>query len=120
MGNPENPIMTRGIAYKVEGKYDEAMADFQHILAQDSNSIEGHYQLGLVYGFIGMFDESIEELLRAMSLEESRLDIRYDLAMTYSMLGMYDEAKQSFEEVLQRDPEHKKAKEQIAFFASMA
>jgi len=83
-----NPYLERGLAFKVEGRYEEAISEFQRLLAEDPNSSDGHYQLGLVYGFTGMFDESIEELqhggdpwLRPAS------KFAWNLALTYTMLG---------------------------------
>ncbi|HZO90750.1 MAG TPA: tetratricopeptide repeat protein [Chthonomonadaceae bacterium] len=109
--------LDRGISFKVEGRYDEAVAEFRHILEEDPNSSDAHHQLGLVYGFTGMFDESLEELRHAAMLAPARTDIRNDLALTYSMLGMYDEAREEFEEVLRRDPNNEKALKNLQFFA---
>lgn len=115
MGSHDNPHLERGIAFKIEGRYEEAITEFKLLLSEDPNSSDGHHQLGLVYGFIGLFDESLEELKHAVTLAPTRVDMRNDLALTYSMLGMYDEAKQEFEEVLRRDPSNKRALESIAF-----
>lgn len=120
MGSPANPYLERGIAFKVDGRYEEAIAEFCQLIAEDPNSCDGHYQLGLVYGFTGMFDESLEELQRAVMLAPARIDTRTDLALTYSMLGMYDEAMTEFKEVLSRDPENKRALDSLKFFSEPA
>ena len=112
-----NPLLERGVSFKSEGRYDEAIAELRQLLQEDPNSCDGHYQLGLVFGFTGMFDESIEELLQAVRLAPARNDIRNDLALTYTMLGMYDEAKMEFEEVLRRDPNNKRALESMDFLS---
>ncbi|HLK57965.1 MAG TPA: tetratricopeptide repeat protein [Chthonomonadaceae bacterium] len=112
-----NPLLERGISYKMEGRYEEAIAEFRQLLLEDPNSSDGHHQLGLVYGFTGMFDESIEELLHAVRLAPTRNEIRNDLALTYSMLSMIDEAKSEFEEVLRRDPNNKRALENMEFLS---
>jgi tetratricopeptide (TPR) repeat protein len=62
MGSHANPYLERGIAFKVDGRYEEAIAEFCQMIAEDPNSSDAHYQLGLVYGFTGLFDESMEEL----------------------------------------------------------
>ncbi|HZT44067.1 MAG TPA: tetratricopeptide repeat protein [Chthonomonadaceae bacterium] len=111
-----NNDLARGIALKLDGRYEDAINEFKKILTEDPNSIDGHYQLGLVYGFTGNFDESLEELRHAATLDPGRTDIRNDLALTYSMLGMYDEAKCEFEEVLRREPDNEKALKNIVFF----
>jgi tetratricopeptide (TPR) repeat protein len=115
----ENSILERGIAYKNEGQYDEAVAAFKEVLEKDPNSCDAHHQLGLVYGFTGLFDESLEELQKAVQLAAERVDIRLDLALTYSMLGMYDEATAEFQEVLRLDPNNKRATDSLKFIKEM-
>ncbi|HLJ55528.1 MAG TPA: tetratricopeptide repeat protein [Chthonomonadaceae bacterium] len=112
-----NPYLERAIAFKVDGRYDEASAELSHLLEEDPNSSDAHHQFGLVLGFIGDFDASLEHLQRAVTLAPSRIDIRNDLALTYSMLGMYDEAATEFKEVLARDPENKRALESLRFLS---
>ncbi len=116
MSSTVNANLERGIAFKIEGRYEEATAEFQKLLDETPDSCDGHHQLGLVYGFTGLFDESIEELKLASSLDGSRLDIRNDLALTYSMLGFFDEAKAEFQEVLRQDPTNSKALENMQYF----
>lgn len=120
MSSPINPFLERGIAFKVEGRYDEAVTELRQLLTDDPNSSDGHYQLGLVYGFTGLFDESIEELKRASTLAPIRVDIRIDLALTLTMLGEYDDARSQFEEVLRREPNNKRALDSLVFLSDPA
>lgn len=115
MGSQSNPYLERGIAFKIDGRYDEAATELKQLLEEDPNSSDGHHQIGLVYGFIGDFDVSLEHLQRAVVLAPTRIDVRTDLALTYSMLGMYDEAAAEFREVLEREPENKRALESLQF-----
>src|SRR5438067_1037541 len=102
-----NPYLERGIAFKIDGRYEEAVAELDQLLSEDPNSSDGHHQMGLVQGFVGDFDLSLEHLQRAVTLAPARIDIRTDLALTYSMLGMYEEAAVEFKEVLVREPGNK-------------
>lgn len=117
MGSQAIVYLERGIALKRDGHYEEATAELLQLISEDANNCDGHYQLGLVYGFTGMFDESLEELQRASVLAPNRTDIRIDLALTYSMLGYYDEAKVEFIDVLSREPENKRALENLKFLS---
>lgn len=95
--------LARGVACKIEGRYDEAASEIQAVLEQQSDNAEAHHQLGLVYGFIGLFDESIHHLEQGTHLDPENVLARNDLALTYTMLGRYEEAKAEFAGVLERD-----------------
>jgi tetratricopeptide (TPR) repeat protein len=95
--------LARGIACKIEGRYEEAAAEIKAVLAESPLYAEAHHQLGLVYGFVGLFDESIAELEQSVRLDPSLALARNDLALTYTMLGRYDEAKAEFALVLEKD-----------------
>jgi tetratricopeptide (TPR) repeat protein len=101
---------------KNQGRYDEAMAQFQAVLNCKPDHAPAHLGLGLVYCFIGMFDESLEELKRAVECDPAWVDARLNLAKTYAMLGMYDEARVEFNQVLALHPGHPEAKKQLSYF----
>ncbi len=60
MGLQEDRL-ERGIAYKIEGRYEEATTEFLAILAVDPDHAEAHHQMGLVLGFVGEFEKSVTE-----------------------------------------------------------
>jgi Tfp pilus assembly protein PilF len=109
--------LQRGVAFKVDGKYEAAERELKEVLGEDPDHPAAHRELGLVYCFTGMFDESIEELKHAVSLDPEDLKARNDLALTYTMLGMMDEARAEFETVLSVDPSNSDALRQMQFFA---
>lgn len=117
MANSANPYLERSIAFKNEGRYDEALAELRQLLLEDPNLCDAHHQLGLVLGFMGEFDESLEALKHAVLLAPARIEVRTDLALTYSMLGEYELATTEFQEVLTRDPENKRALDSLKFFS---
>jgi tetratricopeptide (TPR) repeat protein len=114
MGDVQSHI-ERGVAYKINGQYDEALAELRQAVQLAPNNAEAHHQLGLVLGFIGEFEQSLAELERAVQIDGRNVVIRNDLALTYAMLGMYEEAKAQFEEVLRQDPTNEVALKQIQF-----
>jgi tetratricopeptide (TPR) repeat protein len=101
---------------KNQGRYDEALTQFQAVLTCNPDHARAHLGLGLVYCFIGLFDESLEELKRAVECDPTWVDAHLNLAKTYAMLGMYDEAKVAFSQVLTLSPGHPEAKKQLAYF----
>lgn len=111
----ETSHLERGIACKLEGRYDEAESALKAALGEDSGSAEAHYHLGLVYGFTGEFELSLAELECAAQIEPQSVPILLDLAMTHAMLGMNDEAKAGFLAVLAIDPGNDKARSNLSY-----
>ncbi len=104
---------------KNQGQYDEAMAQFRALVAEQPSHARAHLGLGLVYCFVGMFDESVDEMKLAVECDPNSVDGHLNLAKTYAMLGMYDEAKLEFGRVLELQPGHAEAAKQLEYFASM-
>jgi tetratricopeptide (TPR) repeat protein len=110
--------LQRATAFKNEGQYELALAEFRSILEEDPSNIEARVGLGLVLCFTGEFDASLQELQRATQEGPECVLARLNLAKTYAMLGMYEEAKDEFHQVLRLSPGHKEATKQLAYFES--
>ena len=54
-------------------------------------------------------ESAIKSLDVAVSLDPDNVDIRYNLALAYEVAGKKDEAKLEYEKVLELDPNHKEA-----------
>lgn len=104
------------VELKNEGRYVEARAELEAVVASEPENADAHWQLGLVYGFMGLFDESLTELITAVRLDSTNLELHNDLGLTYCMLGMWNEAKAEFEYVLSADPENEVARKNISYF----
>lgn len=116
--NPEEDL-ERGIKFKIDGEYDQAVVELQKVLAAVPDHPRAHLELGLVYGFTGMFDESLAELQEAVRLEAGNLKYHEKLGLTCTMLGMYDEAREQFELIVSQGtdtPEADEARKQLRFF----
>lgn len=109
-------VYRRGFELRCEGRYSEARAEFQTVLASDSRHCEARWQLGLIQGFEGDFEGSLETLKALVAEYPENVNVRYDLAMTYMMLGYVDEAGGEFREILRLSPSHENAKKQLAYF----
>ena len=107
--------LERGIAHKLEGRYEEATAEFQSLLDENPDHPEAHHQMGLVLGFVGKFDESLIALEHAAALAPSSVLARNDLALTYTMLGRYEEAKAEFARVLEQDQSNDVARRNLTY-----
>jgi tetratricopeptide (TPR) repeat protein len=86
-------LIELGIRYGNEGKYTRAIRTFEKVLQQDRQNIDAHYNLGVIYGRCAMEDIGIEEIFEDTTGEEV----------------LREKAITEFLEVLQRDPRHVEA-----------
>jgi protein O-GlcNAc transferase len=106
----------RGCELMNNGQYEDALAEFEAVMAAAPDHAKTVMKVGLIQGFVGEFDLSIEVLERARTMDPDDVDIRNNLALTYVMLGMQDEAKSEFATVLEIDPGNAVALKNLAFF----
>ena len=106
----------RGFQLRCDGRYGEARAEFQRVLATNPRHLEARWQMGLIQGFEGDFDGSIATLQGAVNDYPNAVAVRYDLAMSQQMLGYEDEAVANFLEVRRLDPSHENAQKQLAYY----
>lgn len=106
----------KGFNLRCDGRYREALIEFQKVLAVDPKHCEARWQIGLIQGFEGDFDASLETLRKVAQDYPMNLNVRNDLAMTMMMLGYIDEAGAEFREILKIDPNHENAKKQLVYF----
>jgi tetratricopeptide (TPR) repeat protein len=104
-----------GFQYRCEGQYDLAKQALHKVLEMSPGHVKARWQLALIAQFEGDFEGSLEGL-RAVAHDAPRdLDVRYDYAMTLMMLGFVDEACSEFRAILEIDPAHEKAKQQLSY-----
>lgn len=108
-------VYQRGFAYRCEGRYGEAQAEFDRVLAISPRHANARWQVGLIQGFLGDFDGSLDTLAKLVRECPNHVNARYDLGMTMMMLGMQDEACAEFRAVLALDPSHENAKRQLVY-----
>lgn len=109
----------RAMDLKNQGCYEEALEEFEGILACKPDHAQAHLGMGLVLCFVGRFEESLEELKHAVACAPDWVDGHLNLAKTYAMLGMYEEAKTEFNCVLELRPGHAEAKRQLSYFETI-
>lgn len=112
---PIDQIYQRGFELRCAGNYAEARQLFTELLRVDPRHLKARHQFALIQGFEGDFDGSLASLTALVSEAPHDLDIRYDLAMTQMMLGYYEEACSHLKLILNTNPLHEKALQQIAY-----
>jgi tetratricopeptide (TPR) repeat protein len=83
------------LVYLNQNRLDDAKSVFTQLLAQEPNSAEGHYGLGLVLAGQQNYPAAIEEYKKATS--GPRISgVYYELGNSYSKLNRYDDAIEAY------------------------
>ena len=91
------------MTYLSEKRPEEAKATFTQMLAQDANSGDGHYGLGLVLADQQNYQGAIEEFKKAAASGARISGIYYEMGNAYARLKMYDDAIASYLKEKERD-----------------
>lgn len=78
-----------------------------------------HASLGIINAKQKNADGAITSFQTALTLEPDNTDIRYNLALAYELAGSVDKAIEEYKQVLEIDPEHIGAKNNIGLLKNM-
>lgn len=104
---------TLGTAYYLKGEYEEALKEFNEVLARDPNSCSAYYNLGLVYEKLKKIEQSKSNFQKLIDLCKTNEDIAnayYHLSVINLILKNKDEAQIGFQKVIELFPDSKVAK----------
>lgn len=79
----------------------------------DPKNARAHTFLGILQSRDKEHDSALKSLETALALDSSNVDIRYNLALAYEVAGKKEEAKAEYEKVLEFDPTHKEAQNNL-------
>lgn len=108
---PDNAmaLVNRGEAYKDEGKYALAFADFNKAVAVDPVYPEGYNSRGQMYGAGGQTDAALADFLKVTQLSP-RFDEAYNnLGIIYAMKQDKKNALLNFQKAVDIDPSNSEA-----------
>jgi len=98
-----------GMEYYEQGKYDEAIAEFQRAIELDPDSSESHRNLGAAYLEQGKLDEAVASYEKAIELDPGFGEAYGDLAAAYIDLGKLAEAVAAGDKAIALAPEYANA-----------
>jgi len=98
--------LTLGNAYRVAGKTEQAIAEFERVKKLSPNSDEPWRLLGRTYMEAGRNEEAIEALKKAITVNPYSLVNQNALGQAYLQIGQYDKALAAFEHVIELDPDN--------------
>lgn len=105
----------RGIIYANNGKYQAAIKDHDHAIELTPTLAEAYINRGNVYYHTHDYDRALADYSQAADLGASPSHVPYyNRALTLIKMKRKDEARASLEQALERSPDSKKIKKQMA------
>jgi tetratricopeptide (TPR) repeat protein len=94
----------RGLALEVNGKYEEAIKEFEAAVAMNENLADLHLALGRNYKALNVYDKAIDRFNRAIALKPDDAEPYAELARTYLTAGEYAKGAQHAEKAVDIKP----------------
>lgn len=86
------------------GRYKEAIADYDAVIALDPNNVHAYHNRGISFDKLGHFEAAIEDFNRVLQLEPTNSVAYFNRGSTYDSLGIHDAAIADFGRALELDP----------------
>jgi Flp pilus assembly protein TadD len=114
---PEDAVLLSdlGWVYYGQGRYEEALAEFQKAVELDPKDAEARNGLGDIYHMQGRYEEAVAELWRAIALEPENPDPHNSLGWVYADQSKFGMAIPEFRKAIRLDPEHANAHSGLAW-----
>jgi len=93
-----------GKAYYEQGKYDDAVAQFEKVVGSGKTFPTDHFNLGLALLQDNQLDQALGELTTALQMEPKLLAIHYNLGVLYKRELRYPDAEAELRHVTGADP----------------
>ena len=87
-----------------EGRYDQAIQEFQKSVKVKPDYFVSNYGLALSYLRAKNYEKAVESLEKTLKIAPDRVDVRYSLGVAYQGMGRLEKALQVYHEVGKMDP----------------
>ena len=88
------------------GKYEQALADFDHAIALDEKDASAIASRGETYRLMGKYEQALTDFDHAIQLDEKDIWVIQNHGRTCLRMGKYEQALIDFNKVLEIDPEN--------------
>jgi tetratricopeptide (TPR) repeat protein len=93
-----------GKAYLAQGKFDDAITEFEQALSGSRNQAQVYNDLGVAWLEKGDYNRSLDSFNKALQLDGNLQEALFNRALAYEKQSRFDEAKTDWNEYLKRDP----------------
>jgi tetratricopeptide (TPR) repeat protein len=97
----------RGKTYRLMGRYDEALIDFNRAIELDSRHKWAITHRGYTNELMGRYDKALADFSRAIQLDPQYKWAIVRRSYTYRLMDRYDEALADFDRAIELDPRYK-------------
>lgn len=99
----------RGIAWRVKGQYDKAIADYSQALDYNPRDFNSCYNRGIAWHYKRQYNNAIADYTRAIQLNPTYTSAYYNRAIAYGRKGQYGKAVADYDKTIELTPSHAKA-----------
>jgi superkiller protein 3 len=93
-----------GNQYTQEGRFEEAIAEYQAAIEANPDNVSAMTNLGVAYYNAGRLDEAVTQYQAALELAPNDADIHSNLAAAYVQQGKLDLALEQYQRAVDLDP----------------
>jgi len=100
----EEEALTKGIDYSQQGKYDEAIAEFNKVIETTPNSAAAYYNRGVIYDRRGNLNLAIADYSKCIEINPDSADAYYNRGFAYYKKNKFDLAISDFNNAIKIRP----------------
>lgn len=102
----DRPHYNLGVAYQEQGRFDDAIREYQTATNLNPNHAKAYSNMGAVYHQQGRLDDAIREYQTAINLKPDYADTHYNLGLAYYKQGRLDDAVNAFQATIKIKPDY--------------
>jgi tetratricopeptide (TPR) repeat protein len=102
----DRPHFNLGVAYQEQGRFDDAIREYQTATNLNPNNVRAYNNMGVVYQKQGRLDDAIRKYQTAINLKQDYADAHYNLGLAYHKQGRLDDAVNAFQTAIKIKPDY--------------
>ena len=105
----EQQSLRSGNKHFQQGKYEEAIADYNEAIRINPESAEAYYNRGTTKDLLGRHEEALEDYNEAIRINPESAEAYYNRGTTKDVLGRHEEALEDYNEATRVNPQFAQA-----------
>jgi tetratricopeptide (TPR) repeat protein len=93
-----------GLILGKQGRFEEAIREFQITLKLNANHAKAHNNLGVIYNYQGRLGNAIKEFQSALAINPNDANVHYNLGIAFGRSYLLDDAVGEFQTALKLNP----------------